>query len=294
MCDIKRTSQTINMKYLFLAILICNFSIITAQTDPRSAYEEKLKKIAEELKVQTDANFGKGPMFNFEKPYTAVVTKESEYSKGIYPNVETTKFIVGDTILVLGAKAVGSTLKIKGLNSDEIYETKPFGRPSFQVMESDLFESQIKKIKKVEWQQAETIAAMLECGALEAAGKTNFEKHHLNIGDTPVFFDIRLEQDKVLVYFDLRTYSGTDFKDVGEAIGGESTLGLSFGNGKEASILCESDDSRFAIFDLTNYREDALTGISKINLSLSKKEVSKELLEENQFAIGLKMQCIKG
>ena len=251
-----------------------------------------MDQITKVLKEETNAQFVKGPIFNFDKPYKAVFTKDSEFTKGNYPDITKTTFKTGDTILVTGAKPMGSAMSFSSLDSEESFETKAFGRPPFEVIDVDAFRAQVTTIKDSDWKEAEALAAMLDCGALESAGKPNFEKHHLTIGDTPVFFDLRLENDKVLIYFNLRTYGGEDFKDVGAAIKGESKLGLTFNKGEEVTLDCESDDDRFAIFDLTNYREQALSGISKVSFSLSKKEVSKELSDENVYAIGLKMECI--
>ena len=67
------------MKRILLVILICNTSALFAQSDPRELYETKLAELTEELRLKTKATYQNGPIFIFEKPYSAVVTKENDY-----------------------------------------------------------------------------------------------------------------------------------------------------------------------------------------------------------------------
>ena len=71
----------------------------------------------------------------------------------------------------------------------------------------------------------------------------------------------------------------------------KSKLDLNFGDGTQASVMCDSDDDRFAIFDISELGGQLLSGINKIAFSLSDKNVTKELSNADQHSIGLKMQC---
>ena len=281
------------MNYISILFFSLFTTFLIGQNNPRANFESELQLISDKLKAETNANYEKGPMFNFEAPYLAVFTKSTDYNTGTSSNRTTVNFTERDTILILGAQPVGKVLKFKSQKSEDIFQTKAYGHPGFEVLNSSEFKTQVGKIKKSDWKQAELLATMLSCGSLESAGRPNFEKHHLNIGDTPVFFQVRLESNKILLYFDLRTYGGNDFKDMGVAEGGKSTMNLIFGDESNASIKCESDDDRFAIFDITNLKNQFLSGISRITFELSKKNVTKELNGPDKFAIGLKMECIK-
>lgn len=281
------------MKYIYLLSFIIVSHILIGQNNPRADFENELQGISDDLYSETKAHFTQGPIFIFDEPYLAVFIKGTDYSVGVPPNSTKITFAEGDKVLVLGAAPVGKVLQFRAQDSDDIFSTKAFGHPGFDVENSVEFTAQLQKIKGSDWQQAERLASMLSCGSLESVGQPNFEKHHLNIGDTPVFFQIRLEADKLLLYFNLRTYGGIDFKDMGVAQADKSELSLVFGDESTATIKCESDDDRFAIFDVTSLRSQFLLGIGKITFVLSEKEVTKELKAADKFAIGLKMECIK-
>ena len=281
------------MKYLLLILLSFYSLQVVSQSNARIKYENKLSQLVNELREKTNAEFNQGPLFIFDEPYKAIFKKDSEFIKGTYPNTTTIKFIEGDTVLVIGAPPVGRILSFRSLNSDEVIQTKAFGSPGFEIINADAFKAQVRSIKDSDWQAAESLASLLSCGTLESVHKSNFEKHHLNIGDTPVFFQVRLEEVEVRLYVDLQTYGGSDFKDVGVAKKDETTLVLNFDDGIDAKLSCIQDDDRFAIFDITNYKSQFLSGITRVTFTFSKKEVSQELFNADKYAIGLKMECIK-
>lgn len=281
------------MKYLSLLLFLAFTTKLIAQDSPRLKYEKDLQVIVNQMKEETDATFEKGPIFIFEKPFTATFTQATEYGVGAPPNRTNHSFDEGDIVHVLGAQPIGKVLRFKVPNSDVILETKAFGHPGFEIDNADDFKSQVGKIKNADWKEAEQIASMLDCGALAESGKPNFEKHHMTLGDTPVFFQVRMEEGKILLYFDLRTYGGTDFKDMGVAEAEKSILNLTCGDGTYVSIACQSDDERQAIFDITDYSSPLLSGITTLNISLSDKEITKELAEIDQYSIGLKMECME-
>ena len=281
------------MKRILLVILICNTSTLFAQSDPRELYETKLAELTEELRLKTKATYQNGPIFIFEKPYSAIVTKENDYIINGDTQGNRTSFNVGDSILIIGASPVTRMLRFKTKVADATYDTRAFERPGFDIGESEKFKEQVKLIKTVEWKEAGVIAEMLQCGLLKNQGLGDIEKHFIKFGDTSVFYQLRPERDRVHLYFDLRSYGGNDYKDVGISVGGESKLSVLFGDGSSHKFLCaqEGEDDRFARFDITDYSAQFLSGVEKITIALSKKTVSKELENVNKYAIGIKMQC---
>ncbi len=279
------------MKLLKVLLLIFLSYTLFSQEAPRIQLENELKSIKKDLEAQTNAKFEMGPLFIFNEPYKATFTQAKDYSYGIPPNRRTANFLEGESILVIGAQAIGKVRKFKKIDSEEIFETKAFGKPGFEIKDTERYKLQMQAIKKSDWQKAQEIASVLNCGALGSMGRSDIEKHHIQIGDTQVFFQIRQEDDKILLYLDLRVYGGTDFKNMGAAQANTSLLTLTLSDDTKLVLPCESDDERFAIFDLTDHVQKISMGINLFEIELSNKNLKKQLTGTNKYAIGLKVSC---
>ncbi len=279
------------MKYSFLLLFLA--SNIFSQNEAREIISNELSLVIEKLRIETNATFQSDAHFVFEEPYWAVMLKDSEYKVINDDKSNTTKFVKGDSILILSAAPAGKVYKFKRPYAEDLYKTKMFGDPEYEVINSNAFSAQLEKINKCNWRDAVNITSLLECGFFEKIGKPNFEAHSLQLDDEHVLFEIKLQSNKIFLYFVMNSFKTNELASLGVPEAGKSKLDLEFGNGTTASILCESDSDNYAIFDLTKYKEDSMTGINILSLSLSKKIESKELSIIDKYAIGLKMECLE-
>ena len=283
------------MKIFYCLLLSMIGLSVYGQTDVKSQYEKELASISARMAQEVKAKFQKGPFFIFNVPYKAVFTEAMSYSTGDASNRASKEFQVGDSILIVGCAPAGPAKKFKRMDADELYDTKAFGKSGFKVLKQKEMRAQISLIRATSWKRAEKLSDMLSCGSFEALGKMNFEKHWLDFGDTPLFYQIRLEEDKILMYTMLRTYGGDDFKDVGAAIGGQSFVEFTFLDGSMLKLNCigEGANDQFAIVDITGHKDKFLSGVDRLTYALGKMTASQIMKNENRYSIGIKMDCIK-
>jgi len=284
------------MKYLFTIFLLFGLCLsLSGQNQARINTQAKLDSVLETLEADTDCKFTIGSTFNFNEPYKAVFTKDASYSVvATRGSGESKEFKTGDTVLVLTALPVGALQYFKTTDSDERYATKSYGRPNFEVIEKDKYKEQLTKIKAADWKTAQNLLDLLTCGNLDAVGYPNLEKYYLTFGDTPVFYELGEENGRILLSFNLRTYGGNDFKDMGPTKIGSAYIEVSFLNGETQKFDCveSNDNSRFAAIDITDEIARFQNGVKNLNFSLTKK-ASQDLSEDDAYSIGIKAECIK-
>lgn len=285
------------MKNLFTLIIvtITSFNLL-GQSQARIDAQKNLDSVLEKLELETDCTFSLGSQFNFKEPYKAVITKDASLmiDNGKRGNNDYKEFKIGDTVLVLTSLPVGALKRIKAMDSEEHCLTKTFGRPPFEIIENDKFKQQQEKIKASDWKTAQKLTDLLSCGSLAAAGYQNQEKYFMTFGDTPVFYELNKENDRILLAFNLRTYGGNDFYEMGPSSPGTSFIEVSFLDGVTQKFDCveSDDDSRLAAIDITDHVEQFLRGVKTLNFSL-KKKASKNISEQDAFAFGIKAECFK-
>lgn len=280
---------------LFSVFIFLGLSFnLSGQNQARIDMQTKLDKVLETLEKDTDSKFTIGSTFNFNEPYEAVFTKDATLSLEGSRGGESKEFKTGDTVLVLTALPIGALQYIKAKDSDDRYATRSFGRPGFEVIEKNKYVEQLTKIKAADWKTAQGLLDLLSCGNLESAGYPNLEKYYLTFGDTPVFFDMSEKDGRIIVSFNLQTYGGNDFKDLGPTKIGNAFIEVIFLDGETVKFDCveSNDDSRFAAIDITDEVARFQNGVKNLNFSLSKK-ASRDLSEDDAYSIGIKAECIK-
>lgn len=283
------------MKFFYCILLTMIGGSVYGQADIKNQYEKELESISAKMEQRVNAKFGKGPFFTFNEPYKAVFTEAMSYSTGSSSNRVSKEFQVGDSILIVGCAPAGPAKKFKAMDSDALYDTKLFGKSGYTILQKEKMRDQVAMVRTTEWRRAEKLRDMLSCGMFDEIGKMNFEKHWIDFGDTPLFYQVRLEEGKTLLYTMLRTFGGNDFKDVGAAIAEQSFVEFNFLDGSTLKLNCmgEGTSEQFAIVDITDHKAKFQSGVEQITYSLEKKKVSQKLEDENRYSIGFKMDCMK-